>query len=153
MSHGLGDAVGDHRVRVRILFCRIVSSSASASPLWHTTLIGSAPASLHNCRVHRIRLHSSSGPAFSAHKYSNQFYTTTALLTWCLDQVQIDFPIRLGSDYANETWKVLGNNFLFECPEFWVIHPSISPFIPPPPPLGVKALNQHSQIWYLPLKP
>ena len=32
-----------------------------------------------------------------------------------LDQVQIDFLNRLASDYAIETWKVLGNNVSFEC--------------------------------------
>ena len=33
----------------------------------------------------------------------------------CLDQFQIDFPSRWGSYYANGTWKVLGNDFLFGC--------------------------------------
>ena len=47
---------------------------------------------------------------------------------WCLGQVQIDFPSTWGSDYANGTLKVLGNDFLFECPDwahssdnYWII--------------------------------
>ena len=40
-------------------------------------------------------------------------------MTRCLDQVQNDFPSRWGSNHANGTWKVLGNDFLFRCSN-WV---------------------------------
>ena len=58
-----------------------------------------------------------------AYIYNNQFYTTTVLMTWCLDQVQIDFPIRLSSNYANGIEKVLGNKILLRCPNG--AHPTV----------------------------
>ena len=37
-------------------------------------------------------------------------------MTECLDHVQIDFPLRLGSYCAKGTRTVLGNNVSYECP-------------------------------------
>ena len=44
------------------------------------------------------------------------FFSTNALNTECLDQVQINFPMTWGSFYANGTLKVLGNNVSLLCP-------------------------------------
>ena len=52
----IGKKVWDNRVRVRVLVCTTATGSASAFPLRLIALIASAPASLHNYRVHRIRL-------------------------------------------------------------------------------------------------
>ena len=52
------------------------------------------------------------------HDYFFKFYTIKALKTECLDQVQIDFPMRLDFDYANRTWEVLGNSVSFGCPNW-----------------------------------
>ena len=40
-------------------------------------------------------------------------------MTGCQDQVYIDYASRLSSNYAIGTWKVHGNNLVFEYP-YWV---------------------------------
>ena len=45
-----------------------------------------------------------------------KFYTNRALITECLDQVQIDFPIKLDFVYAKRTGKVVGNSVSFKSP-------------------------------------
>ena len=53
-----------------------------------------------------------------SHNNSDQFYTTTTLITECLDQVQINFPFRPGSNHTSGTWKLLWKKFLFEYPNW-----------------------------------
>ena len=67
-----------------------------------------------SCSYAAVVMQNDNGNNFS-HNYSNQLYTTTALITECLDQVQINFPIRPHSNYASGTWNVLGNESLVEC--------------------------------------
>ena len=57
-----------------------------------------------------------------SYNYSNKFNATTALMTRCLDQVQINFASRLSTIYANGTWKVLGNTIFVQMPKLRPSH-------------------------------
>ena len=78
--------VWNNRVRVRVLVLKIANGSASASPLRFKNLIASAPASLHNCRDHRIRLQIRLRLRISAHSFGYRWCESVTALQGFLDR-------------------------------------------------------------------
>ena len=83
---GIEKKVWDNRVRVRVLVCTIATGSASAFPLRLIALIASAPASLHNYRVHRIRLQIRLRLRISAHSFGYRWCESVTALQGFLDR-------------------------------------------------------------------